>query len=44
MHNLFDVEWPLLGVIATVLSILLTALLLAAWAVAIRDARRRYQA
>jgi hypothetical protein len=25
MHNLFDVEWPLLGVLATVLSIALTA-------------------
>jgi hypothetical protein len=41
MHNLFDVESPLLGVLATFLSILLTALLLVAWAVAIRDARRR---
>lgn len=40
LHNLFDVESPLLGVLATVLSIVLTALLLLAWAVAIRDARR----
>jgi hypothetical protein len=44
MHNLFDVEWPLLGVLATVLSIALTALLFIAWAVAIRDARRGYAA
>jgi hypothetical protein len=44
MHNLFDVEWPLLGVLATVLSIALTALLFVAWAVAIRDARRGYAA
>lgn len=43
MHNLFDVHSPLLGVLATVLSIVLTALLLVAWAVAIRDARRRDQ-
>jgi hypothetical protein len=40
MHNLFNVESPLLGVLATFLSILLTAVLLFAWAVAIRDARR----
>jgi hypothetical protein len=40
-HNLFDVESPLLGILATVLSIALTALLLLAWAVTIRDARRR---
>jgi hypothetical protein len=40
MHNLFDVESPLLGVLATVLSIGLTGLLLVAWAVAIRDAKR----
>jgi hypothetical protein len=44
MHSLFDVEWPLLGVLATVLSIALTALLFVAWAVAIRDARRGYTA
>ena len=44
MHNLFDVEWPWLGVLATVLSIVLTALLIVAWAVAIRDARRRPEA
>jgi hypothetical protein len=41
MHNLFNVEWPLLGVLATLLTILLTTLLLVAWAVAIRDAQRR---
>jgi len=41
MHNLFNVEWPLLGVLATLLTTLLTTLLLVAWAVAIRDARRR---
>jgi hypothetical protein len=41
MHNLLDVESPLLGVLATVLAIVLTALLLVAWAVAIRDTRRR---
>jgi hypothetical protein len=40
MHNLFDVESPLLGILATVLSTALTLLLLVAWAVAIRDARR----
>ncbi len=44
MHNLFDVEWPLLGVLAAVLSIVLTALLLVACAVAIRDARRQHTA
>ena len=44
MHNLFDVEWPLLGVLATLVSIALTALLFFAWAVAIRDARRGYAA
>jgi cbb3-type cytochrome oxidase subunit 3 len=41
MHNLFDVEWPLLGVLAMLLTILLTMLLLVVWAVAIRDAQRR---
>lgn len=40
MHNLLDAESPLLGALATTLSIVLTALLLVAWAVAIRDARR----
>jgi hypothetical protein len=39
MHNLFDIESPLLGVLATLLSVALTALLLVAWAVAVRDAR-----
>jgi hypothetical protein len=41
MHNLFGVESPLLGVLATLLATVLTALLLVAWAVAIRDAQRR---
>jgi hypothetical protein len=40
MHNLFDVESPLLGGLATLLSVFLTGLLLVAWGVAIRDARR----
>jgi hypothetical protein len=40
MHNLFGVESPVLGILATVLATVLTALLLVAWAVAIRDARR----
>jgi hypothetical protein len=40
MNNLLDLESPLLGVLATILSIVLTALLLVAWVVAIRDARR----
>jgi hypothetical protein len=44
MHNLLDVRSPLLGVLATILSTVLTALLLVAWAVAIRDARRRRRA
>jgi len=44
MHNLFDVQSPLLGVLATILSTVLTGLLLVAWAVAIRYARRRHQA
>jgi hypothetical protein len=44
MHNLLDVRSPLLGVLATILSTVLTALLLVAWAVAIRDARRRQRA
>jgi hypothetical protein len=44
MHNLLDVQSPLLGVLATILSTVLTALLLVAWAVAIRDARRRHRA
>jgi hypothetical protein len=44
MHNLLDVQSPLLGVLATILSTVLTALLLVAWAVAIRDARRRQRA
>jgi len=40
MHNLLDAEVPLLGLLATLLSVALTALLLVAWAVAIRDALR----
>jgi hypothetical protein len=44
MHNLFGVESPLLGILATILATVLTALLLVAWAVAIRDARRREKA
>jgi hypothetical protein len=41
MHNLFDVESPLLGVLATAHSIVLTGLLLLAWVIAIRHAARR---
>ena len=40
MHNLLGVESPALGVTATVLTVVLTALLLAAWALAMRDVRR----
>lgn len=40
MHNLFGIESPSLGVLATVLTAVLTVLLLVAWAVALRDARR----
>lgn len=40
MRNLFGVQSPLLGALATLLSTILTALLLVSWAVAIRDARR----
>jgi hypothetical protein len=40
VHNAFDLESPLLGALATALSVVLTALLLLAWVVAIRDARR----
>ena len=43
MHNLFNVEWPWLGVLATLLTAVLTGLLLVAWVVAIRDARRPAQ-
>jgi hypothetical protein len=39
-HNLLGTRSPLLGVLATVVTVVLTALLLLAWAVAIRDARR----
>jgi hypothetical protein len=41
MHNLYNVESPVLGILATIVSTVLTALLLTAWAIAIRDARRR---
>jgi hypothetical protein len=41
MHNLFDAEWPLAGLLATVLAIVLTGLLIVAWGVAIRMARLR---
>ncbi len=41
MHNLLDVESSLLGILATTLSTVLTALLLIAWVAAIRDARQR---
>jgi hypothetical protein len=40
MHNLFGIESPLLGVLATVVSTVLTVLLLLTWAVAIRDWRQ----
>ncbi len=40
IHNLFGVESPLLGVLAALLSVILTAVLLVALALAIRDSRR----
>ena len=40
MHNLPGIESPALGVVATVLTAVLTALLLVAWVVSLRDARR----
>lgn len=40
LHNVLDTEAPWLGVLATILSIVLTLLLLVAWAVAFRDSRR----
>jgi hypothetical protein len=40
MHNRFDIESPLLGGVATLLTVVLTVLLLVAWLIAIRDARR----
>lgn len=40
MQNLFGIESALLGVIAAVLSIVLTLLLLVAWVISIRDATR----
>jgi len=44
MHNLFNVKSPLLGVLATILSITLTALLLFTWGASVRDARRNEDA
>jgi hypothetical protein len=44
MHNLFGIESPLLGVLSTFLTVVVTAVLLVAWAVAIRDARERGKA
>ncbi len=41
MHNIFNAEYPMLGVVANVVTIALTVLLLVAWAVSIRDLRRR---
>lgn len=41
MHNLLDVESPALGVLATLLSVVLTVLLLIAWVVAIRQPTAR---
>jgi hypothetical protein len=43
MHNLFGIQSPLLGILATTLATVLTALLLVAWVIAIRDARRHRQ-
>ena len=40
VHNLLNTHSPLLGILATVLTVALTVLLLGAWAVAIRDALR----
>lgn len=40
VHNLFGIESPLLGALASLVSTVLTALLLVAWAAAIRSARR----
>lgn len=41
LHNLFDIKSPLLGVLAVIVTVVLTTLLLVAWIVAIRDARSR---
>lgn len=43
MHNLFGVEKPLLGGLASAISIVLTGLLLVAAVVAIGGARRRQE-
>lgn len=40
MHNLFNIESPLLGILATLVTTVLTALLLVAFTVAIRDTRQ----
>ena len=40
VHNALDIESPFLGTLASALAIILTALLLVTWLVAIRDARR----
>lgn len=39
LHNIFNAEYPVLGALATVVTIALTVLLLVAWAVSIRDLR-----
>jgi hypothetical protein len=41
LHNIFNAEYPVLGVLANIVTIALTVLLLVAWAVSIRDLRRR---
>ncbi len=40
IHNLLNIESPVLGALATVVSVAVTALLVVAFVVAIRDARR----
>ncbi|SNS07025.1 hypothetical protein SAMN06893096_101683 [Geodermatophilus pulveris] len=40
LHNRFGIESSVLGVVAASVTVVLTTLLLVAWAVAIRDARR----
>jgi hypothetical protein len=44
IHNLLNVESPMVGATAAVLSIVLTALLVVAFVVALRDARRSLSA
>jgi hypothetical protein len=41
VHNLLDVESPIIGGMAATLSVVLTLILVAAFAVAVRDARQR---